>query len=153
MLLPRSAYRFRIDGVEAMLLAVVFMASIIAMSLLHVGLGPQYTAPLALAPGFASVWALRLVRPRRVLPPGEGENELMHGRSLLSLILLGVGWFVLLIAALVVLLLAAFISDPKSGAPGAVLLLALPPLLVGGALVYGGLRVGRKRPPHVKLVE
>ena len=145
--------RFRLDGLEAMLVAVVFIASIVAMSLFHVGLPFGETAVVALAPGLGSVWILRRVRPTRAMPVGEGEHALMRARSLLSLLLLGIGWFVLLISALLAFLLAAMLSDPKAQAPAAVLLLALPPLLLGAGLVYGGLRVGRKKPPHVKLVE
>ena len=85
------------------------------------------------------------------MPTGEGEHALMNERSLVSLLLLGVGWFVLAIAALVVFVVAAYIADPKGGDARALLVPVLP-LVVGGALVYGGLRIGRKRAPHKKLV-
>ncbi len=85
---------------------------------------------------------LRRFRPTRAAPPRTGENALVGARSLGALLLLGIGWFVLAIAALFTVIAASMLSDPKFR-EASVLLLPAVPLVVGGALVYAGLRVSR----------
>ena len=139
----RATYHFRLDGLEAMVFAVAFMAAVIGLMVLGLKPSqPRLLAPGALALGFSAVWVLRRVRPTRVATPRTGENPILDARSLGSLILLAVGWFVLAIAALAVLIAASILSDPKFRDASALLLPAVP-LLVGGALVYAGLRVGK----------
>lgn len=136
-------YHFRLDGLEAMVFAVAFMAAVIGLMVLGLKpTQPRLLGPGALALGFGSVWVLRRFRPTRVTPQREGENPIVGARSLGSLLLLAVGWFVLAIAALAVFIAASVLADPKFR-DVSVLLIPAVPLLLGSALVYAGLRVSR----------
>lgn len=139
----RAMSRFRLDGVEAMVFAVSFIVVVIAVMALGLVWSKAHLARIpALGLGFAAVWALRRFRPTRVVPARAGDNPVAGARSLGALLLLGIGWFVLAIAALFTLIAGSMLSDPKFR-EASVLLLPAVPLLVGGALVYAGLRVSR----------
>ncbi len=131
----------RLDGLEAMLCAVAFIATTTVSLLLHVALGTRELGLIALGVGVATVWALRRFRPTRARAAQPGEH-VVAPRSVASLLLLGIGWFVLLIAGLFTVIAAEIMSDPKSREMQ-VLLLPVLPMLLGGGLVYAGLRVGR----------
>lgn len=133
----------RLDGLEAMLCAVAFIATTTVLLLLRVALGIRGMGLVALGAGVAAVWVLRRFRPTRALAAQDGE-QVVGARSLASLLLLGIGWFVLLIAAGFALIAAEMLSDPKFRELE-VLLLPTVPLLLGSGLVYAGLRVGRGR--------
>lgn len=150
MLHPSALRSFRLDGLEAMLCAVAFIAVVTALSLLRVALRLpdvmevfEGIAVLGLGSAVASVWGLRRFRPTRARAAGRGERVVTR-RSLASLLLLGIGWFVLFIAAVFALVAAAIMSDPKFRATE-VLFLPVVPLLLGGGLVYAGLRAARGR--------
>jgi hypothetical protein len=136
----RTIFHARFDGVEAMLFAVAFIVGVIGSGALlrRAGVATQSCAA-GLGLGFASVSVLRLVRPTRAAAGGSNKGT---RRSFLSLLLLGVGWFVLVVAALLAFLVVAMLSDVGADA-APVLLLPVVPLLVGGGIVYAGLRVGR----------
>ena len=139
----RAMNRFRFDGVEAMVFAMAFIVAVIAVMALGLVWTKAYLVRYpALALGFGAVWVLRRFRPTRVAPPRSGDNAVVGARSLGALLLLGVGWFVLAIAALFTLVAGSMLSDPKFR-EASVLLLPAVPLLVGSALVYAGLRVSR----------
>lgn len=131
----------RLDGLEAMLCAVVFIATTTVLLLLRVTVGIREMGMVALGAGVATVWVLRRFRPTRATAAHDGDH-VVAPRSLASLLLLGVGWFVLVIAALFTVVAAAIMSDPEFRAMEA-LLLPVVPLLLGGGLVYAGLRMGR----------
>lgn len=132
----------RLDGLEAMLCAVAFIATTTLLLLLRVTVGVRGMGLVGLGTGVATVWVLRRFRQTRARPAEAGEH-VVAARSLASLLLLGIGWFVLLIAAGFALIAAEMLSDPKFREME-VLLLPVVPLLIGGGMVYAGLHVGRK---------
>lgn len=141
----RAMSRFRFDGVEAMVFAATFIVVVIGLMALGLVWTQAHLARFpALALGFGSIWVLRRFRPTRAVPTRRGENAVVSGRSFGALLLLGIGWFVLAIAALFALVAGSILSDPKFR-DARVLLLPTVPLVVGSLLVWTGLRVSKQR--------
>jgi hypothetical protein len=132
----------RLDGLEAMVCACAFIAATTLLLLLRIAVGVREMGMVGLGLGVGAVWVLRRFRPSRALPAEHGSH-VVTPRSLGSLVLLGIGWFVLVIAAGFALLAGAMLSDPKFRDELQVVWLPVVPLFVGSALVYAGLRVGR----------
>jgi len=108
------------------------------------GLPIRVAGMIGVGAGLAGVAGLRLGRDSRAQPVGEGESELVGARSLGALVVLGVGWFVVVIGVLGVLLVVAFLSDVKE-ADRTAILVPMVPLAVGAAMVGAGLRLKRRR--------
>lgn len=136
----RAMYGARFDGLEAMLFALAFMLGVLGASAL--GAAIDIAGAGGLGAGFAIVWLLRRLRPTRAAL--DSGSNLGTRRSFASLLLLGVGWFVLVIAAFLVVIACAILADPQARDVRA-LLLPIAPLLLGNVIVYAGLRVGRTR--------
>ncbi|MGD0525481.1 MAG: hypothetical protein ABSE49_10075 [Polyangiaceae bacterium] len=88
------------------------------------------------------VTGLRLVRDSRAQPADKPGSELIGARSFLALLLLGTGWFVVVLGVLGVVVVVAFLSDVKE-ADRTAILVPMVPLAVGAALVFTGLRIKR----------
>jgi hypothetical protein len=136
-------WRLRFDGVEALILALIFAVVVGALQLTVPRLPTRLVALLSVGGGLVGVAGLRLVRDSRAPAVGEGGSELVGARSLASLVLLGVGWFVVVVGLLGLGVVVAFLSDVKDASRAAVLI-PMVPLAIGAGLVAGGLRVGRQ---------
>jgi hypothetical protein len=133
----RDMYGARFDGVEALAFAFTFIAGMLVGHAL--GLALDLAGASALGVGFGATALLRRLRPSRVTN-SEGQSRIGTPRTFASLLLLGVGWFVIAIALFAAVVVAAFTAD--RGVDVLVLVAPAAPLLVGSALVYAGLRVG-----------
>jgi hypothetical protein len=142
--MPASSrlWRLRFDGVEALVLALLFSVAAGALRFVLPVLPLRLIGMLGVGAGLAGVTALRLVRDSRALPADTPGAELVGARSLIALLLLGVGWFVVVLGVLGVLITVAFLTDVKDASRAAILI-PMVPLAVGGAFVFAGLRIKR----------
>ncbi len=142
-------WRLRFDGIEALVLALLFAVAVGGLRFAAPALPIRLVGMIGVGAGLAAVAGLRLVRDSRAQPLSEGESELVGARSLGALVLLGVGWFVVVIGVLGVVLVVAFLSDVKE-ADRTAILVPMVPLAVGAAMVAVGLRLKRRQPPEVR---
>jgi hypothetical protein len=140
-------YRLRFDGVEALILALLFAVAVGGLRYAIPGLPIRLVGLLAVGAGLVGVTGLRLVRDSRAQPADKPGAELIGARSFLSLLLLGVGWFVVVLGVLGTVVVVAFLSDVKD-ADRTAILVPMVPLAVGAALVFTGLRIKRVAAPR-----
>jgi hypothetical protein len=137
-------WRLRFDGVEALVLALIFAVVVGVLQFAVPRLPLRLVGLLSVGAGLGGVAGLRLVRDSRAPATGQGDAQLVGARSLGALALLGVGWFVVVLGLLGLVVVVAFLSDVKE-ADRAAVLIPMVPLAVGAGLVAAGLRVGRRR--------
>jgi len=140
--LSSRLYRLRFDGVEALVLALLFAVAVSVLRFAIPALPIRVNGLLSVGAGLAGVTVLRLVRDSRAQPADKPGSELIGARSLIALLLLGVGWFVVVLGVLGTVIIVAYLSDVKGPDPTAILIPVVP-LAVGAALVVAGLRIKR----------
>jgi hypothetical protein len=142
----RRLLSLRFDGVEALVLALLFAVVVGGLRYAVPGLPIRLAGLAGIGAGLAGVTGLRLVRTSRAQPSVTPGGELVGARSLVALLLLGVGWFVVVLGVLAVVVVTAFLGDVRD-ADRTAILVPMVPLALGAALVFGGLRIKRLRAP------